>query len=53
MCKVCGDREATEANGLCFDDAEELAALTYQAAIEVGLTQTLAVEAAQRSWGPS
>jgi hypothetical protein len=48
-CKWC-DQPATEANGLCFSDAEENAVLTYAAFLEVTGDSAKAAAAAQKSW---
>jgi hypothetical protein len=48
-CKFCS-REATEANGMCFDDAEEMAVLVHDATLEFGGTPEQAARNAQAAW---
>ncbi len=48
-CKWC-DAPATEANGLCFADAEEQAVLVYDAFLDATGDTEKAKAAAQRSW---
>lgn len=48
-CVEC-DGEATEASGLCFYHAEELAVLLFDAAIECGYTREQAIRTARAAW---